>query len=122
VKGRAKTALLILGTASFVAMASGGLLHLHLAQHTDLTHHENSDHHENMCHHGDSDHHREPTPHDSEHCSICQQLLLSKKDFTIDPEPDGIGLELLRRIPAIPQTTPILRVSLNGSHPRAPPA
>lgn len=127
-KGRVKTAFWILSTACFVAMASGGLLHLHLARCEDLPHRDDTDHHkdlchhEDLCHHGDSDHHEEPTQHDSEHCSICQQLLVSNKGFTVDPEPVGIGLELIRRVPTAPQTMPILQVSLDGSHPRAPPA
>ena len=97
-RGRARRIVLALATTCFVATASGGALCLHLGHDEDVA------------------------EHDSDHCSICQHLLLSKKHFTIDPEPAGIGLERVGRIPAVRQETPILTVSLSRIAPRAPPA
>lgn len=64
--------VLILATGCFLAMTSGLvlLLHLHLA-------HD----------HGD------PLRHDSEHCSLCQQLLVAMKDFTARIEPAHVEID-----------------------------
>jgi len=62
----------VLTTIFFVAMVTGLSLHLHL-----LSHHH-------------------PEEHDSEHCSICQQLLIKPGKFITEPEshlPDFNRLE-----------------------------
>ena len=97
-KGRMRTAFLLLGAICFAAMASGWILYLH------LSHYEN------------------PANHDATHCPLCQQLLLSKKDFTVNTEPTSIELEPAERIAAIPSATPIQQAGSNLCGPRAPPA
>jgi len=98
VKGRMRTTLLVLGTACFVAMASGLVLHFHLA-HVD-----------------------EPAEHDSDHCSLCQRLLVSKKDYTTDPEPVAVELDPVGHIIAVLPARRVLQTSPNQCNPRAPPA
>jgi len=98
VKGRARTTFLVLGVVCFTAMASGWILYLHLGRGED------------------------PVEHDAAHCSLCQQLLVSKKSFTVDSEPTCIELEPTGRIAAIPSATPIYHAYPNLSSPRAPPA
>ncbi len=97
-KGRVKTVFLVLGTACFVAMASGWVLYLHLA------------------------HDEDPAEHDTTHCSLCQQLLVSKKSFTVDSEPTCVELDPAGHIAAVSSTTPIYHAYPNLCNPRAPPA
>lgn len=97
-KGRMKTTFLVLGAACFMAMASGLVLHFHLA-HLD-----------------------EPAEHDSDHCPLCRQLLVSKKDYTVDPEPATVASDPVGHLAATPSPAPIYQASPNRFHPRAPPA
>ena len=64
-----RTVLLILTTACLVASGSGLVLWLHLPDHTDDHRHEGRGH----------------AQHDSEHCPICQVMLVRFAKYVVDP-------------------------------------
>jgi len=102
VKLRLRQIVLILATGCFLVVTSGLVLCLHL----HLTH----------------GHDHDPLHHDSEHCSLCQQLLVAMKNFAARTEPAHIQIDQIGQPfevcldAARPQTT---TPSLGA---RAPPA
>ena len=65
-----RTALLILTTACLVASGSGLVLWLHLPDHPDDHGHEGRGH----------------ARHDSEHCPICQVMLVRFAKYVVEPQ------------------------------------
>lgn len=94
---RIRNTFLALGAVCFLATAFGITLYLHLA-HVD-----------------------EPAKHDVAHCSLCQQLLISKKKYTAEVEPADVEIDRVGQLVQVRpdilshQTTP------QQFHARAPP-
>ncbi|NLZ04630.1 MAG: hypothetical protein GXY19_05630 [Phycisphaerae bacterium] len=86
--------VLILATGCFLAMTLGLVLFLHL----------------HLAH----DHDEDPQHHDSEHCCLCQQLLVATKDFTARIEPAHVEIDRAGQLleacldTAPPQTTAMI--------------
>ena len=93
-----RNTFLVFGTASFLATALGILLCLHLA-HID-----------------------EPAKHDVSRCSLCQQLLISKKEYTAETEPAVLEIDAAGHLIHIYLVPFVQQASLYQCHPRAPPA
>jgi hypothetical protein len=93
-----RNAVLFAGTVCFLAMASGTVLYAHLTNVEDLA------------------------AHDTSHCTLCQQLLVSGKNCTAEIGAAEIEIDLVGHVLAVclddlgPQT-----ISLRF-HARAPPA
>lgn len=92
-------AVLILATGCFLAMTSGLVLCLHLAH----------------------DHDDGPPGHASEHCSLCQQLLVATKDFTARIEPAHVEIDRAGQLveACLDTATPQTAALILGA--RAPP-
>jgi len=84
-------------TIFFVAMFTGLLLHLHLLS---------------------QDH---PEKHDSEHCSICQQLLIKPGKFITEFESDLPGINLLESQLTFSSQSYAQTFHFDPFHPRPPP-
>jgi hypothetical protein len=97
VSRRIRNTFLTLGAVCFLATAFGITLHLHLA------------------------HVKEPANHDAAHCSLCQQLLLSKKDYTAEIDPANIEIDSVGRLIPIRPAPLLQQTSPYQCHPRAPP-
>ncbi len=98
-------AVLLSAAGCFVAMTSGFVLylHLHLANHHD--------------HHCDHD----PLEHDSEHCSFCQRLLASMKDFVSTVEAARGDIVEGGQAVEVPLIAPRPQTSVGRLQARAPP-
>ncbi len=96
---RISSIILAIGAASFLAMAFGITLHLHLA-HVDETKH-----------------------HDSDHCPICQNFLISKKEYTVEFASTEIEIDTVGQLVSTRPTSPAIQHPfLQQCHSRAPPA
>ena len=93
----ARKGVLLLATVSFMTMATGASLQLHL-----LTH----------------DHQQE---HDSDKCSVCQHFLTTPGKFTQEPKCELPGANLLKRDAEFPLHICITTFHHNPFSPRAPP-
>lgn len=93
--------VLILATGCFLAMTSGLVLFLHL----------------HLAH----DHDEDPLCHDSEHCSLCQQLLVAMKNFTARIEPAHVEIDRAGQLveACLDTTPPQITALMLGA--RAPP-
>jgi hypothetical protein len=97
VSRRIRNMFLLLGVAGFLASALGITLYLHLAHEDD------------------------PAKHDVAHCSLCQQLLIAKKEYTVETEPAPIEMEPTGRVVALYATPLFQQCALYQCSPRAPP-
>jgi len=97
VSRRIRNTFLTLGAICFLAMAFGITLYLHLA------------------------HAEEPAKHDVAHCPICQQLLISKKDYAAEIESAEIEIDSVGRLVSACPTILVHQTSPSQFHPRAPP-
>ena len=91
-------AFLVLGAVCFLAMASGAVLHLHLAHVAD------------------------PAKHDAGHCPLCQQLLVTKKYYSVEIESAHVDID---RVGHVVETCPdnfLPQAIARQSRARAPPA
>jgi len=94
---RVRNGILVFGAASFVMMATGVALFLHLARY------EHPDH------------------HDAAHCRICQQLLISPQKYT-SPPPEPVAEE--RTVQLLVENCPTIytgHCDVKSGSPRAPP-
>lgn len=95
---RLRNAVLFAGTVCFLAVASGIVLYVHLTNAEDVA------------------------AHDASHCTLCQQLLVSGKSYTVEIGVAEIEIDPVGHVLAVclddlgPQT-----ISLR-LHARAPPA
>ena len=99
-------AVLLSAAGCFLAMTSGFVLYLHL----------------HVAHHGDHPCDHDPLQHDSEHCSFCQQLLVSMKDFSPGMEPAHIETDQAGQTVEVQLGAPRPQISVCGLQARAPPA
>ena len=93
-----RSTFLVIGAFCFLAMAFGIVLQLHLA-HVD-----------------------DPLTHDADHCPICQQLVVSKKDCIAQIEPAAIAVDQIGRIIRFRPDTLVLQTFATRCYARAPPA
>lgn len=99
-------AVLIAAAGCFLAMTSGFVLYLHL----------------HIAHHGDHQCDHDPLHHDSEHCSFCQQLLVSMKGLASAIESPQISIVESGQTVEVHLGAPPPQTSVYGLHARAPPA
>jgi hypothetical protein len=93
-----RSVFLTLGSICFLAMTSGVTLYLHLA-HVD-----------------------NPAEHDAAHCSLCQQLVVSKKNYTVDFEPADIEIDSVGHLVSACPALLFCQSLPSQFHSRAPPA
>jgi len=94
---KTRKATLILMTISFVALVTGLTLKLHLYNH------KNQDN------------------HNSRRCSICQQLLLTPNQFTLEQQSSLLNTDLLKNIIDFPLQSPVITFHHEPFGPRPPP-
>ncbi|UCD48854.1 MAG: hypothetical protein JSW27_15115 [Phycisphaerales bacterium] len=95
---RIRNAFLSLGAICILAMISGLTVHAHLA-HVD-----------------------EPAEHDGAHCSLCQQLAISRQAYTANLECANVEIALVERLASAYPIRRFQQTLPSQSHPRAPPA
>ncbi len=95
---RIRSIVLVTGTVCFLAMASGLILYLHLT------------------------HVRDVATHDASHCPLCQQLLATKKSYTIDIGPTEVEIDQVGRILESCPESLCSQTPARSFRARAPPA